>query len=130
MIPYKIQIMHHQLKEYDVRASANRLKRKKVKQMNSIKENAKNYVSPTTKNIAELKRVSMDLEVKEKIANAETPEEFTYNYIEVEEEEYRIPNIVLKQLKTILETNPSAKFFKVLKDGEGLKTSYLVQIVE
>lgn len=100
-----------------------------VKQMSSIKENAQNYVAPETKNVAELKKVSVDLDIKNKVVNQGTPEEFDYNYIIVDEIEYRVPNIVLKQLKTILEANPEVKHFKVLKDGEGLKTSYLVMAV-
>ena len=43
-----------------------------------------------------------------------------------EEEEYRVPKSVLKQLKEQLEVNPKLKFFKVNKTGEGMKTSYTV----
>ena len=98
----------------------------KVTKMANIKDMAEGYVSPETKNIAELEKVSVELDVKNKVVNQGTPDEFNYNYILVAEEEYRVPNIVLKQLKTILEANDKVKHFKVIKKGEGLKTDYLV----
>ena len=99
------------------------------KNMASIKENAEQYVPQETKNVAELKKVSVDLDIKNKVVNEGTPEEFNYNYIVVDEIEYRLPNVVLIQLKAILADNDKVTHFKVLKDGEGLKTTYLVMAV-
>lgn len=99
------------------------------KNMATIKENAEQYVPLETKNVAELKQVSVDLDIMNKVVNEGTPEEFNYNYIIVDEIEYRVPNVVLKQLKAILAENNKVTHFKVLKDGEGLKTTYLVMVV-
>ncbi|KKK73592.1 hypothetical protein LCGC14_2892300, partial [marine sediment metagenome] len=51
---------------------------------------------------------------------------FSYNFMVVAGEEYRVPNSVLKQLKKHLEANPKLEKFKVAKEGEGLKTEYTV----
>ena len=94
--------------------------------MAKLKDMAKNYESPETKNIAELDEVSTDLEVEVKTVNEGTPEEFSVNETIIEDVAYRVPNSVLKQLKAILEDNPKLTKFKVKKTGEGLKTSYQV----
>lgn len=94
--------------------------------MPSLKEAAKNYESQMTKNIADLDKVSVDVKIEERTFNAGTEEEFTINVTKVANEDYRIPNSVLKQLRVHLEKNPKMKFFSVVKEGEGLKTSYTV----
>ena len=94
--------------------------------MASIKDSAKNFVSKQTKNIAELKSVEVDLAVLEGKGKDKEGKEFTYNYIEVDGEEYRIPDKVLKDLKAILEKKPTLKTFSVSKQGQGLNTTYTV----
>jgi len=91
-----------------------------------INQMAKEYVSPETKNISELEIVPVDLDIKVDVVNEGTPEEFKVNKITINEEEYRVPNSVLKQLKLLLEDDPNMEAFKVLKDGEGMKTTYQV----
>ena len=93
--------------------------------MAQLKQLAQEYKPIETKNVTELESVSVDLEVKEKTAG-EGENTFTYKYIEVGGEEYRIGASVLKQLKAHLEENPDLKKFKVTKEGTGLKTSYTV----
>ena len=90
----------------------------------NIKESAENYEIKETKNICELEKVSIDLDIREEIVNEGTPEEFSLNIVTIENKDYRIPNSVLKQLKVLLEDNKELKFFKVKKTGEGMKTSY------
>jgi hypothetical protein len=95
--------------------------------MASIKESAKNYVSKQTKNIAELKSVETDLNIfTDGKGKDKEGKEFTYNYIEVDGEEYRVPDKVLKDLKAILEKKPSLKTFSVSKQGTGFNTAYTV----
>lgn len=94
--------------------------------MGNIKEEAMAYESPQTKNISELARVQVDLEVTEKVFKEGTLEEFRMKTIKVEGEDYRIPVSVLESLKIMLVDNPNMKFFKVKKAGEGMKTSYTV----
>ena len=94
--------------------------------MAKLKDEAKAYESKTTKNIAELPKVSTDLEVVENSGVDAEGKEFSYKVVIVEGEEYRVPNSVLKQLKVILEENLNLKFFKVKKTGTGMATEYQV----
>jgi len=89
--------------------------------MAKISEVAKNYESTSkTKNIAELDKVSTDLELVhdsfefEKNGETKTVQQ---QIIEVENEKYRVPVTVIQQLKVILEDNPELKYFKVKKSG-------------
>ena len=93
--------------------------------MAKLSEEALTYTPPTTKNISELGLVSVDAEVKERTAG-EGENTFTYKYIEVDGEEYRVGASVLKQLKAQLEENPKLIKFKVTKEGTGMKTNYTV----
>jgi len=94
--------------------------------MANIKECAENYIAKETKNIAELERVSVDLEIENKVVNQGESNEWNYDFVTIDEEEYKVNQTVLKQLKVQLEANPSLLFFKVSKEGEGLKTAYTV----
>ncbi len=93
--------------------------------MAKLSEEALTYTPPTTKNISELKEVNVAAEVKERTAG-EGETSFTYKYIEVDGEEYRIGASILKQLKAQLEENPKLTKFKVNKEGTGMKTNYTV----
>ena len=99
---------------------------KEVLEMATIKEEAKNYVAPETKNIAELEKVSVDLELKTKVVHEGEADSFSYRYTEINDEEYRVPVVVIKQLKAQIEANKDLKFFRVAKTGAGLKTEYTV----
>ena len=94
--------------------------------MASIKDSAKGYTQKQTKNVAELKTVQVDLNLFEGKGKDKDGKDFTYNYIEVDGEEYRIPDSVLKGLKSILEKKPTLKTFCVSKQGSGLNTAYTV----
>lgn len=92
----------------------------------NIKEQAQAYEPKTTKNISELEMCRVDAEVKERIVHEGEEDEFKYKYIEIDGEEYRVPDSVLKQLKAQLEENEDLMFFKVKKDGSGINTNYTV----
>jgi len=96
------------------------------KNMGTIKDNAKAYEPPTTKNIAELERISVDLVIEEREFTRQDGTNFKVDVIVVDGEDYRMPTSVLKNLKAILEEKPDLKEFKVKKSGEGLKTEYTV----
>ncbi len=91
----------------------------------TIGESAKEYEKQRTGNIADLERVSVSLELKEKTGEYEG-KEFTYSYVEVEGKDYRVPKTVLEDLKKFLSVKPDLKEFKVLKKGSGLNTEYEV----
>lgn len=95
--------------------------------MRNIKESATEYEPRQTKNIADLSEVDVELELQIGTGfDKEKNKEFTYNYVEINGEEYRVPDSVLKSLKAILVKKPNLKKFSVSKTGEGLNTSYTV----
>ena len=94
--------------------------------MANLKEEAMTYESTATKNIAELPKVSTDVEVLERTGTNDEGKEFSYKYIRVEGSDYRVPASVLKSLKAILEDSPLLKHFKVKKTGQGMATEYTV----
>ena len=98
--------------------------------MSSIKEQAQAYEPQQTKNIAELDKVSVDLQLREKTIKEGTPDEFTLNITTVNGEDYKVPNSVLGLLKDLLEDDAELKYFKVKSKGIGLNTRYTVMPVK
>ncbi len=94
--------------------------------MAKLHEAASEYEIPTTKNIADLKEVSVDLELEDRTGKAESGDEFKYKIIKVDGQEYRVPGSVLGSLKAILEKKPTLKKFAVTKQGSGMNTRYQV----
>jgi len=94
--------------------------------MAKIKDEAMAYEPPQTKNVADLDKVSVDLELQNRTGTDKEGILFNYKVCIVDGEEYRVPNVVLGNLKVILEDNPNITHFKVKKEGEGLKTRYTV----
>ena len=94
--------------------------------MATIKELAQAYQPKTAKNITELKVISVDFEVKLQTGEDDQGKTYSYNYIEVNGEKYRVPDSVLSALKQILEKKPSLKTYAVSKSGEGRQTKYTV----
>ena len=89
--------------------------------MATIGEAADNYKpSSKTMNIADLDKVSIDLQVEidtfefEKNGETKTVEQ---EVTVIDEVKYRIPVTVKQQLKVLMEDNPNLKFFKVKKSG-------------
>lgn len=115
---------------YNTTARTYKRQRMRKYRMATIRESAKEYVSPETKNIVELESVSTELDIKEKVVNEGEKGEFRYNFIVVDDEEYRVPNSVLKQLKAQLEAKEDSSSFRVTKSGEGLKTEYTVIMLD
>jgi len=89
--------------------------------MANLSEAAKEYEpSQKTKNIADLEKVSTNLELVDdtfEFTKDGKTETVNQQVIIVEEEKHRVPKTVLQQLKVILEDNPDLKFFKVKKTG-------------
>ena len=93
---------------------------------NTLRTAAKTFVPKSAKNITELKSVDADLLIQTEVGTNSDGEEFSFNYIEIEGLKYRVPDSVLKDLKSILEKNPTLKTFCVSKTGEGRQTKYTV----
>lgn len=94
--------------------------------MVTLGQEATEYVAPTTKNITDLKVVSTSFELLDGEGIDKDKQEFKYKYFIFEDEEYRVPNPVLGNLKAILEKKPDLKEFSVSKTGTGLETRYTV----
>ncbi len=94
--------------------------------MAKLKEEAMAYEPSNTKNIADLDEVSVELDLLDGSGTDKDGKDFKYKYIVVKEENYRVPGIVLSQLKGILEENPNLTHFKVKRNGSGLATQYQV----
>ena len=95
--------------------------------MVSIKEAAQKYEPKRMKNIADLEvvRTDTDFVLNEKRIDS-NDDEYSVSYFILEGDEYRTPPSVLEQLKTLLESKPDLKTFKVVKKGEGKQTKYTV----
>lgn len=96
--------------------------------MASIKDTAKDYVPASTLTIADLEAVSVDQEIISKKYKEGTDDEYVNNVIVGvnDGKDYRVPDVVLKQLKVMVKEKPDMKTFKVNKEGEGIKTNYTV----
>lgn len=94
--------------------------------MTTIKDAAITFEPKTTKNITELEKVPVALDIKTEEGVDADGEAYTYNYAELNEDRYRIPNSVLASLKQILAKKPTLQYFAVTKNGEGRNTRYTV----
>jgi len=84
--------------------------------MPTLGEYAKTYESKTTKNIAELPEVSTDLYLEDDEFEFEG-KTIKQKVLNINNEIYRVPNSVIKQLRVHMEENPDLKKFKVNKKG-------------
>jgi hypothetical protein len=85
--------------------------------MASIGEFSKSYEPQTTKNIADLKEVDVNLQLEDRKGNDSKGVEFKYKVIVVNGEDYRVPNSVLGNLKMIISRKPTLKKFSVARQG-------------
>jgi hypothetical protein len=92
----------------------------------NLKESALAYQPKTAKNITELKSVDITLAMQVETGKDSEGEEYSYQYVEVAGEKYRVPDSVLKQLKEIGKIRPNLRNFVVTKTGEGRLTKYQV----
>lgn len=98
--------------------------------MGKLNEFARTYEPPKTKNVADLKEVNTDIDLKDGESKDENGETFKYKYVTVDGEDYRVPNSVISALKSILEKKPDLKKFSVSKMGQGFNTRYTVIPIE
>jgi|TARA_Y100000034_G_scaffold20139_1_gene22918 hypothetical protein len=99
--------------------------------MATLRETALAYEAPQTLNIADLTAVPIDeLEVLETEKKNAEGEPFKYKYTIIDGKEYRIPQTVLEEIKTIIKLKPEVKNVKVNKSGSGLATRYRVEALE
>lgn len=94
--------------------------------MATLKEEAISYIPPTTKNIAELEKIPVTLELQDGKGTDKDNVEYDYKYATVEGEKYRVPGSVLGGIKNLLKIRPNLQFVQVLKEGTGMNTKYQV----
>lgn len=85
--------------------------------MATLSEFAKTYTPATTKNIADLKEVDVNLQLEDREGMDKKNNAFKYKVIVVNGEDYRVPSSVIGNLKVILEKKPTLKKFSVAKQG-------------
>jgi len=83
----------------------------------TLKESATNYVAPTTKNISELEKIQIDIELLDGEGTDKDGKPFKYKYIVQNNEEYRVPLTVIGQIQAILKKMPNTKFITVTRQG-------------
>jgi uncharacterized FlaG/YvyC family protein len=101
------------------------------KKMVNIRQMASTYEAPETKNIADLEKFSLDLEIETKEFRRKEPkagesETFSINVVTIDDQEYRVPTTVIGQIKVIMQNQPEVKEVKVIKSGSGFNTKYQV----
>jgi len=85
--------------------------------MATLSEFAKTYEPQTTKNIADLKEVNVNLQLEDRSGVDSKGKEFKYKVIVVNGEDYRVPSSVIGNIKVILEKKPTLTKFSVAKQG-------------
>ena len=126
MISYNHQEHKNQWKLINTNQYGERLYKLEENKMASIKESAMAFEPKTTKNIADLKSVSVELTLEDREGTNAQQEKFNYKVIVVDGEDYRVPGKVIGDLKAILERKPDLKSFSVSKKGTGMNTIYTV----
>lgn len=93
--------------------------------MTKLNELAKAYTPQQTRNIAELERIPVDLDISTEVKQGKEGE-YTQYVAEIEGQRYRVPTSVIKGLKALITKLPSLRYITVIKTGEGMETSYQV----
>jgi len=94
--------------------------------MATLKEEAQAYEPKQTLNIADLPEVPVDMELKDGEGTDSDGNKFKYKYAEFNDKEYRVPGVVLGEIKKMLKLKPDLQKVKVKRQGSGLSTKYEV----
>ena len=95
--------------------------------MGSLKDESKAFEAKGTSTIADLNQIDINLNLFHgEGINSNDGKPFKYKYIEVNGQQYRVPDSVLSQIKEILTMKADCKFVKVKKTGAGMLTKYQV----
>ena len=99
--------------------------------MATLGEFAKSYEPKKTKNISELNKIPIDLQLEDdefEGTDFDTgePKMVKQKVVTLNGEKYRVPFTVINDLQAILKQNPNLKEFNVSKKGTGKATKYTV----
>lgn len=123
-IPFEINI--YRRKESDGKEFMIKHKKEVQNKMAKLGDEAMAYEPKQTKNIADLEIVSLMQEVEDREGTDKQGKKFNYKVIVIANEEYRVPNSVLGDIKSLKEAKPNLKSVRVIKKGVGLSTEYTV----
>jgi hypothetical protein len=94
--------------------------------MANLRDESKAYEPQKTPTVAELEGLSLDSPIEDREGTDKKGKHFKYKVAIVAGDEYRVPNTVLKNIKTIMEAKPTLKTIRVIKKGEGMSAEYTV----
>jgi hypothetical protein len=94
--------------------------------MATLKEEAEVYEPKQTKNIADLDKVDINLQLETREGTDDKGKTYKYKVVVLNGEDYRVPWTVLEQIKATLKVRPDMAYFKVSKEGTGMNTRYTV----
>lgn len=99
--------------------------------MVTLREEAQAYEPKKTLNIADLDRIDLDsFQIEDREGTDTEGKSFNYKVLVANQQEYRVPNPVLEEIKKILKLKPEVKAVKVNKSGSGLATKYEVDALD
>jgi hypothetical protein len=98
--------------------------------MANLKETALAYTPKQTLNVTDLDRVDLTLPMEDRTGTDAEGKEFGYKVLVIDEQEFRVPNSVIEEIKKILKLKPEVGFVKVTKSGSGLSTRYSVEALD
>lgn len=82
------------------------------------------------KNITELPQFDTNMVVYEDTGVDGEGKEFSYKYLEVNGEKYKLPDSVIAQIQATIIENENARTWKVVKAGSGLNTRYTAVAIQ
>lgn len=94
--------------------------------MATLREEAQAYEPKQTKNIAQLEKIPIDVELKDGEGKDKDGNVFKYKYAEIDGIQYRVPGTVIGGIKSILKKMPHVKYVTVDREGTGMATEYHV----
>ena len=94
--------------------------------MATIREESMAYVPQENLNIADLDKVNTELTLTDEEREDKEGVKYSVKLATIDGKKYRVPLVVLGQLKTVMSAKPEMTEFKVIKSGEGKQTKYTV----
>lgn len=96
----------------------------------TLKQESEEFTPKVTLNVTDLKSVDLTWPMEDKEGIDKEGKPFQYKVLVIEEQEYRVPGVVLGEIQKMLDLVPDMKFVKVTKTGSGVGTRYTVKKVE
>lgn len=103
--------------------------------MGNLKSESQAYEPKKTLNIADLDKVDITWQIEDRSGTTtkknregvDYEETYYYKVMIVNSIEYRVPNVVLEEIKKMLKLKPTISFINVDRTGSGVNTKYEVE---